>query len=1069
MKKFLVFLVSLVVVVCVGLTTYYFMRNNEIITIETKEIYCNSGDLIPLNSLGINIKNANISKKTTFDYNAGGEEVTDYIKYNAESGAFEVSQTKGGEVTLVIRTSNKKYSDFTINVHIGNGSTENPYYIFNESELSRIGSVYRLDKNYILMNDISLTSNFKPIGFNSNTNSWETFNGTFDGGNHAINNLSLTTDQYLNAGFFSTLGANATVKNLTINGANISGAYANAGVLAGVSNGNVEKVVVKNSNITNLKNDSITGSIIGKNSSNVLKMSYAENVILTAGTEETPVFNATVGGLVGTAIGSTIQACYTNGVEIKSSNANIVAGGFVGEYAIGNQEGSIQQSYANSTSALTNYGAFIGKISTLEGFDATQANLLRYLIGNIAVVGGRDSSANIVDSDVVKTYDSTFFKNTMFENNQVFYDKDSALYMIRGFIGAGEIISTNEFIYYAVDTSNLTNWDTEYIWNVENNSLPTLRMFEINPSSPSSEYLRRDLELKELANKVSFLEVFASNVANENIKLSEDVDLTAGWTPVSITNTTIDGNGKTITINLNNAVDSNLGLFTVIDNSVIKNLNIVVTGVSANSTNGGALAGTITSSDNLTVSSIENVVVTYQNNFATPTITYFGGLAGVAEKTIISDSKVEGLIVNADSQLQNAGGVAGELKALSDIKNSEINVTIFGTTFAGGVVGVNNGNISSVSGVANVKYNQTINDARVGGVAGLNNGTVDNVALTISLSVEKAGTNFYVGGVAGLNAGTISNTTISGEKIELQELNSYVYVGGVSAVNDGTIENVNNNIVNIGSYYVGKTYFVGGVSAINNGKIVKVLTQSNIYGNYVSGIAYTMEKSEASVDQVVVAKFIKETNSYEQNELKADKYLAGAVAVFKAGKVTNVQLVNNINGTTNSTRSSLIALIFPYGTILTDATVNSQFSGYGINYRETWTDFGAYSNPAEFGYTYEKLSQSFNLYGVDTYHGSMQDIVINVAQNGVASAKAAMGDAAILEFMGNSYNKDSGCYIKVVYGFNDVTQFQGSFTFVCSTWKWREYKVTKTLDFDLVHIWESNNGISMRFIHDLVA
>ena len=81
MKKFLAFLVSIVVVVCLGLTTYYFMRNNEIITVKAKEIYCNAGDTIPLSSLGIRIEKANVSKKTTFDYNAGGENVTKYIEF----------------------------------------------------------------------------------------------------------------------------------------------------------------------------------------------------------------------------------------------------------------------------------------------------------------------------------------------------------------------------------------------------------------------------------------------------------------------------------------------------------------------------------------------------------------------------------------------------------------------------------------------------------------------------------------------------------------------------------------------------------------------------------------------------------------------------------------------------------------------------------------------------------------------------------------------------------------------------------------------------------------------------
>ena len=32
MKKFLIFLVSIIVVVCFGLTTYYFLRNDEVVS-----------------------------------------------------------------------------------------------------------------------------------------------------------------------------------------------------------------------------------------------------------------------------------------------------------------------------------------------------------------------------------------------------------------------------------------------------------------------------------------------------------------------------------------------------------------------------------------------------------------------------------------------------------------------------------------------------------------------------------------------------------------------------------------------------------------------------------------------------------------------------------------------------------------------------------------------------------------------------------------------------------------------------------------------------------------------------
>ena len=324
MKKFLTFLISIVVVVCVGLTTYYFMRNNEIITIKTKEIYCNAGDTISLKSLGIKMKNANISKKTKFNYNAGGDEVTEYIKYDAQLNSYVVANDKGGEVVLVISTSNKKYADFTINVHIGDGSTQNPYYIFNESDLSKIGSLYRLDKSYVLMNDISLTENFMPIGYNDVASSWSGFSGSFDGQNHTISGLNLTNVTCANAGLFSSINTSATVKNLTVNSANIVGDYQKIGVLAGQISGNVEKVIVKNSEITSTANNAYVGALAGVQDTNALKLSYAENVVINLGTDQTNVSDVVAGGLFGKVSESSIQACYTNNVEIKPNTTSAV-------------------------------------------------------------------------------------------------------------------------------------------------------------------------------------------------------------------------------------------------------------------------------------------------------------------------------------------------------------------------------------------------------------------------------------------------------------------------------------------------------------------------------------------------------------------------------------------------------------------------------------------------------------------------------------------------------------------------------------------------------------------------
>ena len=1069
MKKFLVFLVSLVVVVCAGLTTYYFMRNNEIITIKTKEIYCNAGDTIPLNSLGIKVEKSNVSKKTTFNYNAGGENVTKYIEFDAESQAYVVSQENAGDVTLIIRTSNKKYGDFKVSVHIGNGTAENPYYIFNESQLMKIGSTYRLDSHYRLMNDITLTSNFKPLGFNYNTNERGEFNGTFDGQGYSIKGLNLNNVEAPRAGFFSTLGANSVVKNLTIENANINGSHNYVGVLAGIGQGNVEKVVIKNSTITNKAEVSHNGALVGSFVGNNLKLTYADNVTLNVGTADV-ASQSVVGGLVGYLNQTTMRACYTNNVSINITNSDSLAGGLVGGFMIGTETGSIQQSYANTYSTFANFGALVGEIKTDDDFDSTKANMLHHLIGNFAVVYGKATQAEITDADLVKTYNAEFFKNNTYADHSVFFDKDASLYLVRGFVSESEVISTNEYVYYAIDLNNVTNWDTTYVWNVSNNALPTLRMGSIYPTEPTGEYFRRDLAEKALGNTETFKDVFKADVADQNIKLLNDVDLTSGWTPVKVTNTTIDGDNKTITINLNNAVNNQLGLFTTLDNVTIKNLNIVVKGVSANATNAGALAGSIISTGTSS-SSVENVTITYES-FATPTITNFGGVAGEIERTNISNVKVSSLVINSDAKIANAGAIAGNINGMVETSNCAINAsTIIATQNAGGVAAINNGTLKSIVGDVVVKLNSNIDNSNIGGFVGVNNGTIADIEMDVKVEVLDAQQNNYVGGVAGTNNGTILNVKSSGAGISITSTtNNAIYVGGVAGLNAHNIDNVNVAFSKIGSYVVEKNHYVGGVVAVNNGTISKVVVQSDLEGNFVSGVVAQMNNSEAVIDQVVVGKFNTSTQELTKNEIKGDKYLAGVVVDFKAGTITNVQASSKIVGESSNTRASLVALIFPYGANLKNATINSSFSGYFVStYRETWTDFASYNNKAEFGLANgETGDERFNLYKYDSFHGIMQSVVINTANEGVADAKIAMG--AAFAWSKDYQDTDESSFIKYVDAFNSIEQFQGKFEFVCatSTLFGIQHKANKTLTFQIGVEWTSSkNGISLSFLWDM--
>jgi len=1076
MKKFLVFLVSIVVVVCFGLTTYYFMRNDEVITINTKELYCNAGDIVSLDALDIQVKKPH--RKTSFNYNAGSEEVKNAVSYNEETGCYEIATTAGGEVELVISTTNKKYSEFKVKLHIGNGSVENPYYVFNQVDLNKIGTVYRLDSSYSLMNNIALTSDFKPIGYSEVSGAYVGFSGNFYGNGYTISGLNLNSNEYDNAGLFYSINAGATVKELTINNATINGAYTNAGILAGFIAGNVEKIAVVNSTITNAKSNSFVGALAGVYNGTSLKVAYADNVAINftgnvvEGVEgEEPTTEAltsvTAGGFVGKLNETTAIATYANDVTINLNNTTGVVGGYAGEFVINTNAGSIQQSYANTNCAYSDFAGFVGKVTKASGFNDEEANMLTYFIGNIAVVSGKTV---IADSDLVKSYDTNLFKNQAYAGESAFNNPNASLFLIRGFASAGEVVEANEYVYYAVDANNKTLWDTTYVWETSTTRMPSLVMGSIEPNLVSGEYFRKDLTQVEVSEaSKTFEELFAADTNELNIKLLEDVDLSTGWTPVNISNCTIDGNGVTIKVNLNNVKDNQAGLFAKIDNCTIKNLNIVVTGVNANATYVGALAGSITSSAS-TMSTIENVTISFEDSFGAVTITSFGGVAGQIEKTTITNCSVTGLNVNKNANIERIGAIVGVIMS-GTVENSTANAILYGTTYVGGVASSNSGTISNVNAqvkIANKEYNNTYL-CLLGGVASYNDGTIVNTSVDVEIKVEANVLEVYAGGVAAMNTGYVESTTITGSGIAVANIGGVIYVGGVAGSNGGTIKSTYNKTTSIGGYHVGKNIKAAGIVAVNSGTIYKVLSTSNVYGNYAAGVVVEM-KTSGSIDQVVIGNYDASARTLSANTIVGDKYVAGVAVDFRAGIISNVQASSVVEGKASETRTSLVVLVFPRGAVLTNATINSTVAGYGKFYRESWVDFSTDSKNTEFDVSISRdglsITTCFNILTSSAYCGEITSVVINANYANGKDVQTSMATVAnvVLVPAGNDYNGTN--FVKVVSNFADYNEFVGPFTFNCaynSLWKYYD-TASKTLTFNIGSIWENNNGISLMFL-----
>lgn len=1093
MKKFLIFLVAIVVVVCIGLTTYYFLRNDEAIDFKTKELYCNVGDVVTLDDLGYTVYKEH--RNTTYDYNAGGEDVTQYISFDEDKGYYVAN--KGGEVNLVITTSNGKYPEFTISVHIGEGTQENPYYLDSQADLEKIGDSYSLSSSYLLMSDINLTEDFKPIGY---SNTAVGFSGTFNGNGKTISSLHLSGTEYVNAGLFTQLSGTAKVSDLNLRDVDITGNYQTAGALAGLVNGTVTRVQAVDVNINNTMNNSKTGGLIGslagENASvSISGVQDASIVVGTSSSTSNPTpsnVNATVGGFIGEIDRAKVQATFAD-TNIVMMNASGNVGGFAGKLIITTYNGTIQESYSVSTSEYANFGSFLGSIEKGTNFVQANANQLRHLIGNYAINGG---------TGAVNSYDSTFF-------DKGFYDVQNHIYFIVTYNTEDELKANTEYIFYAINGENRVYWDSS-AWSISIGELPELRMTNATLSTVSSEYFLRDMEEDNIGqptdpvnpddptdpsdpddptnpddgtaeeNGQTFIEKIQQYVQEGNgaivgkkIVLNGDVDLTGiNWTPVELRDSSLDGNGHTIRgLNLTTLENGNTGLFSVINNSTVRNLTIenVTFNLTGSATNVGALAGEVKSDTSNSSSYIEDVNIKYSSAIDIDT-TYFGGLVALVDNnSTITNSSVEGLDISSSANISYAGGLIGGLNSGMLIGSSISADNIYADQRLAGAVAINDGTINNVSGDVIITYANNNYNAYVGGISAENDGTITDSSLEVRIVINQTNRTLYVGGATAINNGTISNVRLTGAGITIQNISATdMYVGGVVATNNATINNAYNLMTSVGSYYEGKNFYVGGIAANNStsrSTISQSIAGSDVYGNYVSGAVVNMTNAGAKLDQILIGKYNSANGNISQNYITGDKFVAGVSYNFSAGNMTDIQAVSELYGKLNSTRTSLLVLIFPNSASLINATVNSSVDGYGSFYRETWRD---YTNTMSSG-----TADNYNIYAGTAASGRMESVVVN-NDEAVSHGKTLI----VAEFNSGQWNTSYGQSnnnnnVKVVTSseFNRSSTFTGTHTLTAKVWYLfipinKNY--VRELKFDFSNnIWTQGSGIELSFLENV--
>ena len=233
-------------------------------------------------------------------------------------------------------------------------SNTKTYTVYNANGLMNVAELVnggKTDINITLDTNIDLTGkDWTPIG----TDYDNSYKGTFDGGGHTITGLTFTTNDEF-AGLFGWLNRTGTVKNVVMEGVQITSNQIYGGSIGGVvgySWGTIENCSVSGSvSGTNCVGGVVgsqkAGSITGCSSSAIVKGTryvggvagekwgtmtacYATgNVTLEINSPQ----DLSGGGVVGLNGGSTVLACYATGnVNSKGSNTgNVHIGGLFGD------------------------------------------------------------------------------------------------------------------------------------------------------------------------------------------------------------------------------------------------------------------------------------------------------------------------------------------------------------------------------------------------------------------------------------------------------------------------------------------------------------------------------------------------------------------------------------------------------------------------------------------------------------------------------------------------------------------------------------------------------------------
>lgn len=434
------------------------------------------------------------------DYSSGtGRRLNGSIIANATPTTIELGQW-GIFGRTISQLNPYAYSSSTINitngklrfpvkkeiVWDGEGTQASPYIINNVQKLIDFeedvnsgnnyeGKYIRLDAD---LNMSSASTAFRPIGHSSGAS----FLGNFDGNNHKISHLTITTGQQTNSGLFGYAGKGSIIKNLNVDSVTVESYGDNLGTIVGQSLGSLQNLHVSNGTFTHhasfgggivgwldggsLDNASFqgtvsgygaTGGIVGYMHGGSVSNTHADASMRFMGYMQwfyrslggivgyalsdnngrshisDSYFEGSasdidgqgqIGGIVGNSNGGIIERCFNVAplTTVATSSSNGMAGGIVGNISNSTVSNSYNAAQVTSTRATNEVGGIVGYIISPSVSSSKMVEFINcYSSGQVILSSptNRQGLYGVSLSNPIEVFQNTFYDKQITGNEVI--------------------------------------------------------------------------------------------------------------------------------------------------------------------------------------------------------------------------------------------------------------------------------------------------------------------------------------------------------------------------------------------------------------------------------------------------------------------------------------------------------------------------------------------------------------------------------------------------------------------------------------------------------------------------